>query len=194
MDPSCSLLNQTDSLLKHFKVLSQRAVIVILGTTCKEEVSLDNPEAGFSCRGMISFCCCFLAQAGPAQSPSPTPCATLHPSAPEGAQGHARRALHFINARKTAPAVGLQLARAPRAGIRALAAPAAADMHSSEPSEHHPALGVDLSWGLRTLQKGQKGVTALSCVPGNSQLLSQARIVMGLTKNPDNKLWRAQES
>lgn len=113
MDLSCSLLNLTDSLLKYFKVLSQRAVIVILGTICKEEVSLDNLEAGFSCRGMIFFCWCFLAQPGPAESPSPTPCATLHPSVPEGAQGHARRAQHFINARKTAPAVGLQLARAP---------------------------------------------------------------------------------
>lgn len=61
-------------------------------------------------------CWCFLAQPGPARSravPQPLSCATLHPSVPEGAQGHARRAHHFINAMNTAPAVGFQLARAP---------------------------------------------------------------------------------
>lgn len=72
MDPFCSLLNLTDSLLKYFKVLSQRAVTVILGTTHKEELSLYNLPAGFSCRGIISFAAAAL---WPCSEPS---CAQPH--------------------------------------------------------------------------------------------------------------------
>lgn len=72
MDPFCSLLHLTDSLLKYFKVLSQRAVTVILGTTHKEELSLYNLPAGFSCRGIISFAAAAL---WPCSEPS---CAQPH--------------------------------------------------------------------------------------------------------------------
>lgn len=109
------------------------------------------------------LCWCFLALLRAQLCPSPSPCATLHPSVPKG----------------TEPITLLSKEPSSCCGI-------AAGQSTEQQSEHckplhccgaaltaplpseHPELGLELSWGLHTLLKGQKGVTALSCVTGTA--------------------------
>lgn len=145
---------------------------MILGTTCREEMSLCNPEAGFPCRGMISFV--FWPSLALLRAPAPLP-VPPPPSVPAGAQGCARRAQHFINPRIYSSWCGFQsrnqsnaadihhcppaFTPAPSAWLRAVLLPAHAAKRTKKRSDS-PQLSqettsfgakAELSWiGLKT--------------------------------------------